>query len=90
MLRIQQVTTGGADRTLRLEGSVAGPWVDELRRACDRALDGNDTATLTLELEAVWYVDRDGISLLKNLASRSVRLSNPSQFLAGLLEMEDR
>jgi anti-anti-sigma regulatory factor len=69
-------------RTLALEGRVAGPWVEELRRVCDSAVthDGLGPA-LTLDLAAVAFVDRAGLDLLRELASRGYRFRNGSPFI---------
>jgi anti-anti-sigma regulatory factor len=71
--------------TLRLEGRVIGPWVEELRRSCDDVLITG--ARLTLDLSDVSFVDRDGVELFRNLRSRRhVRLSNRSRFVAEQLK----
>jgi hypothetical protein len=70
-----------ADRTtLVLEGGVLGPWVDELRRVCDQALQR--CGTVTLDLGAVGFIDRAGLALFRELESRQVRLTNCSPFVA--------
>ncbi len=88
MLRIEQVAAEPGGWTLRLEGSLAGPWVEELKRSCEPALDAR--RPLTLDLGAVSFVDGNGVALLKSLKTRAVRLSNSSAFVAGLLEMEEQ
>jgi hypothetical protein len=40
MLMIRVIDSGDTNRTLRLEGKLQGPWVDELRQACDTELPG--------------------------------------------------
>jgi hypothetical protein len=37
MLRIEPLDTGGS-AVLKVEGRVIGPWVEELREACESAL----------------------------------------------------
>ena len=88
MLKIEQVPDGPTAWTLRLEGSVIGPWVDELKRSCEAVL--NESGVLTVDLAGVGFADRNGVELLRDLASHSVRLSNSSPLIAGLLEMENR
>jgi ABC-type transporter Mla MlaB component len=66
--------------TLVLEGGVLGPWVDELRRACDRALAGH--RALTLDLGAVGFIDHAGLAFFRELDRRHVRLTNCSPFVA--------
>lgn len=77
MLKITTVD-GGGGRTLRLEGRLIGPWVEELARAC--AAPGEATG-LTLDLERVAFVDRRAAGLLQGLRERGVRLRGCSPFL---------
>jgi ABC-type transporter Mla MlaB component len=65
--------------TLVLEGEVLGPWVDELRRACDRALASH--SAVTLDLGAVGFIDRAGLGLVRELERRQVRVTNCSPFV---------
>ena len=78
MLKIVVVEAGNA-ATVRLEGKVIGPWVEEVRRACDRALARG--AALTLDLTDVSFVDRDGAGLLRSLGRRGAMLLNGSVFV---------
>jgi len=66
--------------TLVLEGGVLGPWVDELRHACDRAFGTH--GALTLDLGAVGFIDRAGLALFRELEGRRVRVTNCSPFVA--------
>lgn len=70
--------------TLVLEGGVLGPWVDELRCACNQALE--QCATLTLDLGAVGFIDRAGLALFRELEGRRVRVTNCSPFVAEQLK----
>ena len=79
MLRISESSLNGTGATLRLEGSVAGPWVEEVRRACEQSLVKD--RKLTLDLADVSFADRDGIALLRDLSRQEVRLVNCSPFL---------
>ena len=80
MLRISvQPDSPAAPTVLKLEGQVAGRWVGELRRTCEqyRAV----ASPLTLDLEGVTVIDRDGIALFAEISSR-VTLINCSLFAA--------
>ncbi len=88
MLRIEFVDGPSDATTLRLEGRVIGPWVDELRRVCERALASG--GTLTLDLGDVSFVDRAGVRLLKSLTGRDVMLLNGSGFVGEQLKAEER
>lgn len=69
---------------LALEGRIAGPWVDELRRVCVAALGNTGTGNryLVLDLAAVSFLDGDGVALFRELAGRGVAFSNGSPFIA--------
>ena len=87
MLRITQVTTAGDDKAaiLRLEGQVAGRWVEELRRVCNETIGGNGHL-LVLDLADVLFIDMDGIALFRELAARQVSLTNGSLFVTEQLK----
>lgn len=84
MLRITRSSDGSTVR-LKLEGSLAGPWVEECRRVieCERVLGG----TPELDCTAVRYVDAEGERLVREMAAvgSSARVSN---YLAELLRAE--
>lgn len=85
MLRIIASVDPTAGMTAKLEGQVKGPWVDEVRRYCQRNLD---TGPLTLDVREISFIDREGVILLKDLISRGVRLVNSTAFVAELLKTE--
>jgi hypothetical protein len=76
MLRITEVGTD----TLRLEGRLTGPWVDELRR-----LSAGRTLGLKLDLSGLTFADAAGAALLRDLAARGVTIRDSSRFLEQLL-----
>lgn len=78
MLRIDE------SDSLRLEGRIVGPWTDELRAACERAM--SRAPGLVLDLAAVDFVDREAAALLRQLRARGARLVNASPFLTELLK----
>ena len=84
MLRISTVESSDQPATLRLEGQIAGRWVGELRKSCERELSKDKR--LIVDLADVSFVDRDGITLLTTLANRQVALVNPQPFVAELLK----
>jgi anti-anti-sigma regulatory factor len=86
MLRISVEDFSGQDAILHLEGHLVGPWVEELRLSCEKAL--GESKRLTLDLSAVSFVDRDGITLLRSLKTREVVVTNCSPFLAHQLKDE--
>jgi ABC-type transporter Mla MlaB component len=83
MLRITAEVEDGKP-TLKLEGSVTGPWVSELRRV----VEGSQTRSgrVRLDLSEVRYVDAEGAALLRELMRDHADLSRRSTFVAELLE----
>jgi anti-anti-sigma regulatory factor len=84
MLKIVFDATGTGGFVLRLEGRVIGPWVEELRRSCERAL--TNTSRTTLDFANVSFVDRDGVALVRSLRRRQVALVNCSPFVTEQLK----
>lgn len=83
MLKIDTAAPTNGRVMMRLEGRMVGPWVEELRRACEAHL-GQGRA-LTLDCSGVAFVDREGVALLRTLRRRRTRLANCSAFLKELL-----
>ena len=85
MLRITVVESSKTAVTLRVEGRITGPWVEELRTACN--LDTfSDEVQLSLELADVSFADPAGIALLRELRNRGVGLIGTTPFLAEQLK----
>ncbi len=80
MLKISLMDSGNHVVTLRLEGRVIGPWVSEVRQACESLLGKG--RVLTLNLAEVEFVDRNGVALFLDLKSRGVSLAECSPFVA--------
>jgi anti-anti-sigma regulatory factor len=53
--------------TLRLEGRLAGAWVEELERCCQNVLARRQNRALVIELDGVTFVDEEGQSLLREM-----------------------
>jgi ABC-type transporter Mla MlaB component len=53
--------------TIRLEGRLAGPWVEELERCWRNALARLKNRTVVIELDTVTFVDAEGQSLLAEM-----------------------
>jgi hypothetical protein len=88
VLRIAAADGPGNSATLTLEGRVIGPWVDELRRACQRVLVTG--AELTLDLHEVAFVERGGLELLQDLVERGVIVANCPAFVCEQLKALSR
>jgi ABC-type transporter Mla MlaB component len=85
MLRITVVESSKIAVTLRVEGRITGPWVEELRTACNLHTFPEDVQ-LSLELADISFADTAGISLLLELRNRGVGLVRPTPFLAERLK----
>ena len=73
MLKITTLTNAEST-ALRLEGRLAGPWVQELERCWDSVVGATTNHPLTVDLSAVTYVDSDGKDLLKKIHKQGARL----------------
>ena len=85
MLRITVVESNPRAVTLRVEGRVTGPWLEELRTSCN-VHTGPDPIQLHLELEDVSFADAAGIAYLKELRDQGVGLYHVSPFLRELFQ----
>ena len=84
MLKISLMDSGNHVATLRLEGRVAGPWVTEVQKACEKLL--SEGRALKLDLAEVSFVDQTGLSLLSSFRSRGISLAECSPFVAEQLK----
>jgi hypothetical protein len=85
VLRITWIDLEGSasNRTLKLEGKLLGPWVDELSRACEEL--SSPPHCLRLDLAAVTFVDPVGVKLLDDLVRQGATIESCSGFIADLL-----
>ncbi|HEY6168810.1 MAG TPA: STAS domain-containing protein [Verrucomicrobiae bacterium] len=84
MLKISRLEPVNHSTTLRLEGSLVGPWVEELEHLCAPLV--SDGTQLKLELGEVSFVDDKGVALLASLRSHGTKLLNATPFLAEQLK----
>ncbi len=84
MLRIVPIASPDEAVSLRLEGQVRGPWVEELRRSCAQALATG--RGLLLDMTDVSFMDRDGIALFRSLSDHNVALLYCSPFVGEQLK----
>src|SRR5512140_1321359 len=73
MLKITTLTSAEST-VLRLEGRLAGPWVQELELCWDSTVGRMTNSPLSVDLSAVTYVDSDGKDLLKRIHQRGAKL----------------
>ena len=80
MLRITKGDAQDGAPMLCLEGQVIGPWLAEVKRCCEVVLAS--ASRLTLDLANVSFIDREGLTLFRELIDRRVTLANCSPFVA--------
>lgn len=83
MLRIS-INKDSDNLRLTVEGSLVGPWVDELRREAQVALA--QSKPLALDLGKLWFTDSSGVALLRELMARQVVLVHTSTFISQQLK----
>ena len=76
MLKITHIARNSMFAILILEGKIIGKWVAELKRVCKQYL--SEGKRIGLDLSEVRSVDKRGIKMLNDLATREVQLSNCS------------
>ena len=85
MLRIDQ-RREGETTVVHVEGRVAGPWVEELRRVLSSCPGAR--SSVTLDLAGVGYVDAAGEQVLRRAVADGARILGRSAFVAALLEAD--
>jgi anti-anti-sigma regulatory factor len=84
MLRIADVHNADGTTTLRLEGKLVGPWVEELRRTAE-ILAGRTREPLVIDLAMMTFADQAGIELLRELARLPATFISCSPFASAQL-----
>lgn len=79
MLRISVSEPVDHSATVRLEGQLVGPWVTELRDACEKLL--KQGRALKLDATEVSFIDGEGLALLGMLCRRKASLRGCSPFV---------
>ena len=85
MLRISRHDTNNRSVSLRLEGEITGPWVDETDRICEAIIGSGQH--LRIDLSQVAFVDRAGVELLGSLKKRKAVLDHCSPLLRAQLHL---
>ena len=80
MLKITRVGSSDQEVTLQLDGQVTGPWVKLLRQSAESVLV--EGMRLTLDLQNIYFIDCEGVGLIKSLIDRGVRQVNAPLFVA--------
>jgi anti-anti-sigma regulatory factor len=83
MLRLTRTSDRNRTQTIKLEGRLSGPWVEEVRNAC--AAGAQSAGGIGLDLSALTFVDAAGRELLHGLIARGVEVVALSGYVAELL-----
>ncbi len=87
MLRITNWSTPRS-QILKLEGTLRGPWVAELRRVWSASLD-DVPINRTIDVSFVTFVDDEGRGLLIEMREAGAALEGMSPFLRQVLDGND-
>jgi anti-anti-sigma regulatory factor len=79
-----QKTSGAV--LVKLEGSVKGPWVEELRKTWLTSAKMADGEPVSVDLSAVSFIDERGRDLLLRMRREGVALNGGSSFLRHILD----
>jgi len=72
--------------TIRLEGKLVGPWVEELERCWNTAMTGWRNSQLLVDLNMVTFVDASGRALLTKMHNAGARLMGRGILTTYILE----
>jgi len=86
MLRITQRTDANGRAIVVLEGRLAGPWADELARCWATLLTTHDAGPITVELDAVTFIDAAGKSVLRTMHESGAALTACGPMTRAILE----
>jgi len=75
---------------LKLEGTVKGPWVDELSKVWLGTARQNRGEKILVDLQGVRFADSRGQALLLRMQQEGVSFIEPSAFLRFVLEQGAR
>jgi len=85
MLRIT-IDEAPAAVTLRLEGKLIGPWVEEVEQCWQRVITRLGQRTMLVDLSAVNFVDSAGKSLLSRMHLAGFRLAGSGAVASYLVQ----
>jgi anti-anti-sigma regulatory factor len=83
MLRLSRIAGTHPTPTIKLEGKLLEPWVDEVRQAC--AAGTESSSSISLDLSALAFVDAAGEGLLRDLIGQGIEVVACSGYVAELL-----
>lgn len=75
--------------TLKLEGTVKGPWVNELQKAWLSSTDGSSGKRVKVDLAGVSFIDPEARNLLLRMQREGTLLEGASIFIRHLLDEQN-
>ena len=87
MLKITTETTPNAT-SIKLEGTIRGPWVEELNKACAESMKELGKRNFVVEMAGVGFADAAGRELLIHIRNAGAQLKGATPFLRQLLEVD--
>jgi ABC-type transporter Mla MlaB component len=84
MMRITRMVGNDSVETLKLEGKLQGPWVDEAYDAY--ALAAAQASRTCLDLTGLTFADGEGAALLRELIRTGAQVVGCSSYIAELLQ----
>lgn len=88
MLRITiQPSSNGT--TLKLEGKVSGPWVQDLERFWQRVRENALHRPVRVDMTSVLLVDWDGSRVLKGMQEDGAELMGEDSFIKSMIDNGD-
>jgi ABC-type transporter Mla MlaB component len=85
MMRITRMVGNDSVDTLKLEGTLQGPWVDEAHAAY--ALSAAHASRTCLDLSGLTFADGKGAALLRELIRSGAQVVGCSSYIAELLQL---
>jgi hypothetical protein len=80
MLKISTIESMDGMMKIRIDGQISGEGVMLLHKTCTAYLDQG--LQLSVDLQNVSFVDRDGITMVRKLKEYKVEFSNAPPFIA--------
>jgi anti-anti-sigma regulatory factor len=85
MLKITMTETA-TDRRWIVQGSLAGPWVSELRTTWKRSHRSKDKRACIIDLDDVTSIDKSGERLLRAMYKKGAQLIAKGMYVKHVLE----
>lgn len=87
MLRIRFTIDGDRDEPIKVEGSLHGPWVDELGKVLNSAVARS--SRIRLDLSSLTYLDERGRELLCEWLRRGAEVVACTRYVSAVLQLEE-